>query len=137
MYKSVHDYMYWLYGFGRVSLLFYVRMRAIAYSCVMLFAHYASTYAEATHAQIHATTVQVSENVDSGLLRLRPGAAELMRLCHEWNIPLLIVSAGVTDVIEETLRNQGEVLSLISVCFENRMHVLLYSYNNYSYICYY
>ncbi|KAG5186990.1 HAD-like domain-containing protein [Tribonema minus] len=57
----------------------------------------------------------VTENVESGQLRLRPGAADFIRLCHSWDIPLLIVSAGVSDVIEETLRHQGVLLPNVRI----------------------
>ena len=57
----------------------------------------------------------VSDNIAAGLLQLRPGAAELITYCHTQSIPILIVSAGVTDVIEETLQQHGVLLPNVRV----------------------
>eukprot|EP00953_Heterococcus_sp_UTEX-ZZ885_P040051 20500-Heterococcus_DN1.PRE.2 len=57
-----------------------------------------------------------------GLLQLRPGAADFMQLCHSLNIPVLVVSAGVTDVIEETLQQHGVLLPNVRVSSNSMLY---------------
>ena len=40
-------------------------------------------------------------------MTLRPGARELLELLEEHEVPVLIVSAGFADVIEEFLQQRG------------------------------
>ena len=40
-------------------------------------------------------------------VRLREGAKEFLHLLHEMRVPVLVVSAGVTDVISEVLQQHG------------------------------
>lgn len=49
----------------------------------------------------------VKTSSESGLLQLRPGAREFMNACNELDIPFLVVSAGISDIIQETLRYHG------------------------------
>jgi len=51
----------------------------------------------------------------------RPGALEMLKRLDELNIPVLIVSAGVSDVIEEFLRQHGALSENIAVC-SNRLN---------------
>jgi len=51
----------------------------------------------------------------------RPGALELLKKCELLDVPVLIVSAGVTDVIEEFLRQHGALTENITIC-SNRLN---------------
>merc|ERR1719421_1344066 len=51
----------------------------------------------------------------------RPGALELLKRMEELNVPVLIVSAGVTDVIEEFLRQHGALSENVTIC-SNRLN---------------
>lgn len=51
----------------------------------------------------------------------RPGSLELLRKCEQLHIPVLIVSAGVTDVIEEFLRQHGVWSENVTIC-SNRLN---------------
>jgi len=51
----------------------------------------------------------------------RPGALELLKRLEELDIPVLIVSAGLSDVIEEFLRQHGALSENITVC-SNRLN---------------
>merc|ERR1719502_1907106 len=51
----------------------------------------------------------------------RPGALELLKRLEELEIPVLIVSAGLSDVIEEFLRQHGALSENITVC-SNRLN---------------
>ena len=57
---------------------------------------------------------------ESGMY-LRPGALELLSHLAENRIPLLIVSAGLSDIIEEFLRQQGLLTENVTVC-SNRLN---------------
>jgi len=51
----------------------------------------------------------------------RPGSLELLKRLEQLNIPVLIVSAGLSDVIEEYLRQYGALSENITVC-SNRLN---------------
>lgn len=51
----------------------------------------------------------------------RPGALELLKRLEELKIPVLIVSAGLSDVIEEFLRQHGALSENVTVC-SNRLN---------------
>jgi len=51
----------------------------------------------------------------------RPGALELLKRLEELGIPVLIVSAGLSDVIEEFLRQNGALSENVTVC-SNRLN---------------
>ena len=51
----------------------------------------------------------------------RPGALELLKRLEVLNVPVLIVSAGVTDVIEEFLRQHGAWSENVTIC-SNRLN---------------
>ena len=51
----------------------------------------------------------------------RPGALELLKRLAELKVPVLIVSAGVSDVIEEFLRQHGLLSENVTVC-SNRLN---------------
>lgn len=51
----------------------------------------------------------------------RPGALELLKRLEELNVPVLIVSAGLSDVIEEFLRQHGALSENVTVC-SNRLN---------------
>ena len=51
----------------------------------------------------------------------RPGALELLKRLEELNVPVLIVSAGLSDVIEEFLRQYGALSENVTVC-SNRLN---------------
>jgi len=51
----------------------------------------------------------------------RPGALELLKRLEELGIPVLIVSAGLSDVIEEFLRQHGALSENVTVC-SNRLN---------------
>jgi len=51
----------------------------------------------------------------------RPGALELLKRLEILNVPVLIVSAGLTDVIEEFLRQHGALTENVTVC-SNRLN---------------
>ena len=51
----------------------------------------------------------------------RPGALELLKRLEELNVPVLIVSAGISDVIEEFLRQHGALSENVTVC-SNRLN---------------
>ncbi len=51
----------------------------------------------------------------------RPGALEMLRRLEELGIPVLIVSAGLSDVIEEFLRQHGALSENVTVC-SNRLN---------------
>ena len=51
----------------------------------------------------------------------RPGALELLARLEELGIPVLIVSAGLSDVIEEFLRQHGALSENVTVC-SNRLN---------------
>ena len=54
-------------------------------------------------------------------MKPRPGALELLRRLEILNVPVLIVSAGLTDVIEEFLRQHGAFSENVTVC-SNRLN---------------
>jgi phosphoglycolate phosphatase-like HAD superfamily hydrolase len=51
----------------------------------------------------------------------RPGALELLKRLEDLNVPVLIVSAGLSDVIEEFLRQHGALSENVTVC-SNRLN---------------
>jgi len=51
----------------------------------------------------------------------RPGALELLKKLEVMDVPVLIVSAGVTDVIEEFLRQHGALSENVTIC-SNRLN---------------
>jgi len=51
----------------------------------------------------------------------RPGALELLKKCEQLGVPVLIVSAGVSDVIEEFLRQHGALSENVTIC-SNRLN---------------
>ena len=51
----------------------------------------------------------------------RPGALELLKRLEELDVPVLIVSAGLSDVIEEFLRQHGALSENVTVC-SNRLN---------------
>jgi len=51
----------------------------------------------------------------------RPGALELLKRMEDLNVPVLIVSAGLSDVIEEFLRQHGALSENVTVC-SNRLN---------------
>merc|ERR1712187_503818 len=57
---------------------------------------------------------------DAGMV-LRPGALELLALLATLEVPVLIVSAGVSDIIEEFLRQHSALTENITVC-SNRLN---------------
>jgi len=59
--------------------------------------------------------------VREGKMTPRPGALELLRRLQELDIPVLIVSAGLSDVIEEWLRQHGALSENVTVC-SNRLN---------------
>lgn len=54
-------------------------------------------------------------------MKPRPGALELLKKCETMNIPVLIVSAGVSDIIEEFLRQHGALTENVTIC-SNRLN---------------
>ncbi|CAM9298038.1 unnamed protein product [Discosporangium mesarthrocarpum] len=74
---------------------------------------------EAVHGLLmrhQLTRAQISAVVRGARVSLRPGTEDLLRLLHKLGVPLLIVSAGITDVIQETLSSHGLLLDNISIC---------------------
>jgi len=59
--------------------------------------------------------------VSSAKIKLRPGARELLGQLAKLGVPVLIVSAGLSDVIEEFLRQQDLLSDNITVC-SNRLN---------------
>jgi 5'-nucleotidase len=51
----------------------------------------------------------------------RPGALELLKRLEDLQVPVLIVSAGLSDVIEEFLRQHGALSENVTVC-SNRLN---------------
>jgi len=51
----------------------------------------------------------------------RPGALELLKRLEELRVPVLIVSAGLSDVIEEYLRQHGALSENVTIC-SNRLN---------------
>jgi len=51
----------------------------------------------------------------------RPGALELLKRLETLGVPVLIVSAGVSDVIEEFLRQHGALSENVTIC-SNRLN---------------
>jgi len=51
----------------------------------------------------------------------RPGALELLKHLELHNVPVLIVSAGLSDVIEEFLRQHGALSENVAIC-SNRLN---------------
>lgn len=51
----------------------------------------------------------------------RPGALELLKKLEDLDVPVLIVSAGVSDIIEEFLRQYGALSENVTVC-SNRLN---------------
>jgi len=51
----------------------------------------------------------------------RPGALELLKSLEQHNVPVLIVSAGLSDVIEEFLRQHGALSENVVIC-SNRLN---------------
>jgi len=51
----------------------------------------------------------------------RPGALELLKSLELHDVPVLIVSAGITDVIEEFLRQHGALSENVTIC-SNRLN---------------
>jgi len=51
----------------------------------------------------------------------RPGALELLKKCEMLGVPVLIVSAGITDVIEEFLRQHAALTENVTIC-SNRLN---------------
>ena len=51
----------------------------------------------------------------------RPGALELLKKLETMDVPVLIVSAGVSDVIEEFLRQHGALSENVTIC-SNRLN---------------
>jgi HAD superfamily hydrolase (TIGR01544 family) len=51
----------------------------------------------------------------------RPGALELLKRLQELDVPVLIVSAGLSDIIEEFLRQYGALSENVTVC-SNRLN---------------
>lgn len=54
-------------------------------------------------------------------IKPRPGALKMLRRLAALNIPVLIVSAGVSDIIEEFLRQHGVATENITIC-SNRLN---------------
>jgi len=54
-------------------------------------------------------------------MKPRPGALELLARLAELHVPVLIVSAGLSDVIEEFLRQHGALSENVAVC-SNRLN---------------
>jgi 5'-nucleotidase len=53
--------------------------------------------------------------------RFRPGALEMLKQLELANVPVLIVSAGLADVIEEFLRQYGAFSENVTIC-SNRLN---------------
>lgn len=51
----------------------------------------------------------------------RPGSLELLKRCEQLNVPVLVVSAGLSDVIEEFLRQHGALSENVTIC-SNRLN---------------
>ena len=51
----------------------------------------------------------------------RPGSLELLKKLELLDVPVLIVSAGVSDVIEEYLRQHGALSENVTIC-SNRLN---------------
>merc|ERR1719201_2201994 len=51
----------------------------------------------------------------------RPGALEMLKRLQVLDVPVLIVSAGVSDIIEEFLRQHGALTENVTVC-SNRLN---------------
>lgn len=51
----------------------------------------------------------------------RPGSLELLKRLEDLHVPVLIVSAGLSDVIEEFLRQHGALSENVTVC-SNRLN---------------
>merc|ERR1719201_724440 len=51
----------------------------------------------------------------------RPGALEMLKRLEVLDVPVLIVSAGVSDVIEEWLRQHGALSENVTIC-SNRLN---------------
>ncbi|CAN0496353.1 unnamed protein product [Ectocarpus sp. 12 AP-2014] len=67
------------------------------------------------------TEEQVAAVAGGADLALRDGTAELMLLLQERGVPLLVVSAGITDIVAETLSMNGLLLDNVTVR-ANTMH---------------
>eukprot|EP00903_Cladosiphon_okamuranus_P019822 g18219.t1 len=61
------------------------------------------------------TKAQVAAVAGGANLTLRSGTADLMLLLKERGVPLLVVSAGITDIVTETLRLHGLLLDNVKV----------------------
>lgn len=54
-------------------------------------------------------------------MKPRPGALELLKRLEALGVPVLIVSAGISDVIEEFLRQHGALSENVTIC-SNRLN---------------
>ncbi|CAM9900783.1 unnamed protein product [Scytosiphon promiscuus] len=67
------------------------------------------------------TRAQVAAVAGGADVTFRPGTAELLHLLQERGVPLLVVSAGITDIVAETLRISGLLLDNVTIR-ANTMH---------------
>ncbi|CAM9972479.1 unnamed protein product, partial [Hapterophycus canaliculatus] len=67
------------------------------------------------------TRAQVAAVACGADVTLRPGTAELLQLLQERGVPLLVVSAGITDIVAETLRMSDLLLDNVTIR-ANTMH---------------
>jgi phosphoglycolate phosphatase-like HAD superfamily hydrolase len=58
----------------------------------------------------------VAEQIDSGNLNLRPGAENFLRSCSKLSIPVLVASAGITELVEATLQHHDLLFPNIKIC---------------------
>lgn len=66
------------------------------------------------HRMTHAQLRGLIEGCDPPMA-LREGAVELLRLLHKLRVPVTVVSAGLTPVIEERLRKSGCLLDNMTI----------------------
>ena len=71
----------------------------------------------------HATPPRelIPRLVREASMKPRPGALEMLKRLEELGVPVLIVSAGVSDVIEEFLRQHGAMSENVTIC-SNRLN---------------
>merc|ERR1712194_290205 len=63
----------------------------------------------------------VSESIERGRVSLRPGMPELLRKCINSGVALIVVSAGIAQVIERVLERKAGILPSEYTLWSNRL----------------
>ena len=84
-----------------------------------------------TYYRFNLTKVKVENSIKTSSIELRPGVIEFLNFNKEENIPIIILSAGIGNTIEEVLKQNScyfENIHIISnfIKFDNEGYILKY-----------